>query len=350
MELLDNPQPAVAAMVGIVAGLGLLWRGFGARLTATRIADTGTSSIASMAAGEVRLSGAIEPAEVTLVSLLQSTTCVYYHSRIDTASDSAADGDLDEERAVGFVLRDGTGSVRIFPRGARWDAPLAFEDRQGGYGDGPAGLSLRTGSAVGPAELDRETAIARLLAVRAPAITRPTGARGRVHYREWRLEPGDIITVVGRAMPFAMLNDPSEADVDAPAAVGADDPEVLASIAEARAAGTLLDDPQAAWGNAGIPGFGIGSPVRAPALDPDAAVPALAVAADAERFERRFHIAPEALVLASGPGAPLFVAHGAPDAAAGRQQDRFIVGLLGAVLSIASAVVLAISLTGGLGR
>lgn len=350
MDLFDDPRAAVAATVGIVAGLGLLWRGFGARLIATKIADTGTSTVASMAAGEVRLSGTIEPAEVTLVSLLQSATCVYYHSRIDTASDSADDGDIDEERAVGFVLRDGTGAVRIFPRGARWDAPLAFEDRHGGYGDAPTGLSLRTGSAVGPAELDREAAIARLLAVLTPATTRSSGVRGRVHYREWRLGPGDVITVVGRAVPFSMLDDPSEADVDAPPAVRADDPEVLASIAEARAAGTLLDDPQAAWGNAGIPGFGIGIPVRAPALDPDAAVPALAVAADAERFERRFHIAQEALVLASGPGAPLFVAHGAPGAAAGRQQDRFIVGLLGAVLSIASAVGLAFALTGGLGR
>ena len=37
-----------------------------------------------------------------------------------------------------------------------------------------------------------------------------------------------------------------------------DDPEVAADLAEARAEGTLVDDPAAAWGNAAIPGFGSG--------------------------------------------------------------------------------------------
>jgi hypothetical protein len=51
-------------------------------------------SALSAAAGEVRINGVIEPAELTLVSLLQ--------------------------------LRDSTGSLRVFPRGARVDAPLRF--------------------------------------------------------------------------------------------------------------------------------------------------------------------------------------------------------------------------------
>ena len=126
-----------------------------------------------------------------------------------------------------------------------------------------------------------------------------------------------------------------------------DDPEIVGDIAEARAAGLLADDPEEAWGNAAIPGFGIGKPIRAPELDPAATRPALADVATAERVERIFTIAPTALVLASAPDVPLLIAHGVPGAATERHQDRFIVGLGGAVLAIASAVVLAIWLGSG---
>jgi hypothetical protein len=131
--------------------------------------------------------------------------------------------------------------------------------------------------------------------------------------------------------------------------VPADDPEVLASVAEARAAGILVGDPAEAWGNAAIPGFGIGRPVRDPELDANAARPVLADAQAAAGYEARFHIPGDALVLASAPDVPLLIAHGVPGAAVERHQDRFIGGLLGAVLAIASALVLAFALTGGAG-
>ncbi len=340
------PQVAVFALVGMAAGLGLLWRGFGGYRMATRIGDTGTSIVASMAAGEVRLSGTIEPAELTLISPFQSATCVYYHATSETDDDSPGSADdLEEERAVGFSLRDASGTVRVFPRGARWDAPLVFDGHHGPFGEAPPDLALRTGSAIAPGELDRDTAIAALLSVRAPSPL-PTG-RGRRTYRERRLGPGDAITIVGRAMPFADLTDPTEADVDVGGGVAADDPEVLANIAEARQAGMLLGDPDDAWGNAAIPGFGIGRPVREPDLDPAAAHLGLADVAEAERFERRFTIAPEALVLVAGPDVPLLIAYGIPGAAVERARYRFFVGLLGAILAIGSAVVLAVALTGG---
>jgi len=347
MDSLVSPQVSFAAIAGIVAGLALLWRGFGGYRTATRIADTGTSSIASMAAGEVRLSGVIEPAEVTLVSPLQSAACVYYHATIEVGGERSDGGDLDEERAVGFVLRDQSGAVRIFPRGARWDAPLVFDGSNDVFGGAPPGLALRTGGAIGPSELDREAAIAQLLAVRA-TTSAPSGS-GRRAYKEHRLAPGDAVTIIGRAVPFGILADPTEADVDVGSVVAADDPEVLANVAEAREAGLLVGDPAEAWGNAAIPGFGIGRPVRAPELDAEAERPALADAADADRFEQRFHIAPEALVLASAPDVPLLIAYGVPGAAVERHQDRFIIGLLGAILAIGSALALAIGVAGGFG-
>src|SRR5688572_10750713 len=363
---MEGSEVGVAALLiaAVVTGLWLLARGMGGYRTALRIGDTGTSRIASLAAGEVRVSGRIESAEVLLISFLQSAPCVYYRSTIESGDDEIGDSDdIVEERAVGFRVVDGSGDVRVFPRGAHWDAPVCFDDRTGTFGDEPTGLSMRTGSAVAPAEVDREAAIAALLTVR-PAVgtggeeggesllggfAGGTGRRRR-RYREARLTPGDAVTVVGRAIPFSDLADPTEADEASGSGGGADDPEVAADLAEARAAGLLADDPEEAWGNAAIPGFGIGRPVRSPELDADADALPLGSAEDAARIERRFTIAPHTLVLASAPDVPLLIAHGLPGVAADRHQDQFIVGLLGAVLAVGSAMALAIVFGGAFGR
>lgn len=349
------PPIAWLAGVGIAAGLWLLARGLGGYRTATRIADTGTSSVASMAAGEVRVAGIIEPAEVTLISPLQSERCVYYRATIETGDDGGdLRGDDTEERAVGFLVRDATGTVRIFPRGASWDAPVLFDATTGSFGDEPPDLNLRRGDATAVAEQDRDAAIAELLSLRPASgedrhpMLRGKGS-GRRHYTEARLALGDAVTVVGRAIPFSDLADPAESDL----ALGwevADDPEVSADMAQARATGLLADDPTEAWGNAAIPGFGIGRPVRTPDLDLAAHALPLADSEDAARYERTFHIAPATLILASTPDVPLLILHGMPGNAADRYQDRFIVGLLGAILAIASAMIGAIILAGGFGR
>jgi len=356
MRAMDVTQISWAAglsAVGIGAGLWLLARGMGGYRTATRIGDTGTSTISSLAAGEVRISGVIDAAELTLVSPLQSQSCVYYRATV-SGEDDARDplAGFREERAVGFRVRDATGDIRVFPRAARWDAPVRFDDATGALGDEPLGLDLREGSAFAPAEVDRAAAIAALLTVQVPRDDEGDGrleigsGRGRRHYQEARLAVGDTVTIVGRAMPFGDLTDPAEADLADGSTIADDDPEVAANLAEARAAGIVLTDPATAWGNAAIPGFGVGRPTRAPALDAGATRPELGSAADAERAERRFAIAPETLVLASAPDVPLLIAAGEPGAAVERQQDRFLVGLLGAVVAIASAVVLAVTLGG----
>ena len=72
------------------------------------------------------------------------------------------------------------------------------------------------------------------------------------------------------------------------------------------ARGGELTTPEEAWGNAAIPGFGIGKPVRAPELDPDADVPVRWRPSDAAADARaRFDIAPDTLVLAASEGSPL---------------------------------------------
>ena len=346
-----------ASMIGVVAGLLLLVRGLASYRTALRVADTSTSTISSIAAGEVRVSGTIEPAELTLVSLLQSIPCVFYRSSIGHGGDaSIPDSAYTEERSVGFRVRDSTGELRVFPRGARVDAPLRFHDETGMAGDEPPALAIRSGPSTQTAEIDRQTAIADLLTVHDPRSSTGfpewRGLRrqgGRREYRENRLESGDAVTIVGRALPFRDLDDPAGADLGMGASDAEADPEIAADMAEARAAGTLADDPRAAWGNAAIPGFGIGRPVTAAVIDPEANALPLAAPTAAALAERRFDIDPDSLVLASSEEVPLLVAYGSPSAVVSRDRSRFAVGLLGAGLAVGSALLLALSLNGTFG-
>ncbi len=348
-----DPTVASVSAIGFVGGLVLLARGMRGYRTSARIADTSTSRISAIAAGEVRVSGVIEPAEVLLVSLLQSVPCVYYRATISDEDGGGRDDGIVEERSIGFRVRDGSGSLRVFPRGGHIDAPARFDERSGMLGDSPPGLAVRVGDPFQAADPSPEAAVAALLTVRPAGLsalaTLGGSTNGRRRFRELRLEPGDEVTVVGRALPFADLDDPASADLglDDGLASLADDPEIAASIAAARAAGTLETDPEEAWGNAAIPGFGIGRPVRAPELDPAANPLPLATADEAAHNERRFEIAPEDLVVAASAEVPLLIAHGTPGAAAARQDDRFLVGLLGAALAIASAMVFAVMLSGG---
>jgi hypothetical protein len=359
VEVSPGLVSSVLASAGVVGGLALVVRGMGGYRSAQEFGDTSTSTISSAAAGVVRVSGVIEPAEVTLVSLLQSRPCVYYRASVGYAGDASfPDSGYTEERSVGFLVRDSTGGLRVFPRGARIDASLRFHDETGIAGDEPPGLAIRMGGATQSAEpeLDRAAAIADLLTVHDPAspagVPVWSGFRGghvRREYREARLEPGDAVTIIGRALPFRDLDDPEGANLGMGGGELETDPEVAADLAEARARGALSDNPDEAWGNAAIPGFGIGRPVTAAHIDPAANPLPLATAQAAARAKHRFDIAPETLVLAASEEVPLRIAYGTPMAVVGRGQIRFNIGLLGAVLAIASAIVLAVSLSGGFG-
>jgi hypothetical protein len=364
------PQLGVLAVGGIVVGLILLWRGFGDYRSASRIADTSSSRISSLAAGEVRVSGAVEPAEVTLVSPLQSVPCVWYRAKVTRSTDDSEHTVFEEERGVGFRLRDATDSIRVFPRGAALDVPNSYDEKTGMFGEEPIGLVPRQGSAFGPGAVatpaDRAAQITALLTVH-PAGSTATGqddglssfgrtglgalgfsGSGRMRYQEARIEPGEAITVLGMALPFSELPDPLDADTldGALDPLSVADPEIALDLAAARAAG-ILERPEDAWGNAAIPGFGIGRPVTVPELDPGVRVPELATPDEAAMTNKVFDLEPNLLVLASTPEQRLLVAEGTPGQVVVRYEQRFLLGLLGAVIAIASALALAYAISGG---
>ena len=366
---MDNPGAfaAVLATLGLLGGLVLLARGLGAYRAGQHVTGIGTSRVATLAAGEVRLVGTVETDVLTLVSPLQSVPSVYFRSRIREGSGDDARTVFADERAVGFRLHDASGSIRVFPRGARWDAPLRFDASSSWSGDDPPGLAINPGATHRSAVEDRDAQVAALLTVH-PAADMPgealdgepslfaaslgsaglglTGERRR-DYEERRLEPGDTITILGSALPFGDLDDPAAADRYDPTAA-LDDPEVAMNLAEAREAGILAATPEEAWGNAAIPGFGIGRPTRAPELDPEAAVPAVAGAAEAAAAEARFEIPAGELVVAATDEHPLAIVVGTPGEARAREDSKVLLGMAGAGLAIVSAMVLALTLPGAL--
>lgn len=347
------------AAVGIVAGLALLVRGLADYRRAVRIEGFGSSSSRSVAVGEGRLAGTIEPAEVTLVSPLQSQACVYYRASVDAGDGRSRRRVFSEERGVGFRLRDASGTIRVFPRGARWDVPDCWSG-ESLLGD-PVGLELRTGPATTSAVVSPEQAAKDLLTVHQPgpaveSIGLGDGlgvglgglAGGRRSYHEARLAVGDSVTVVGMVLPFDQLPDPDAANEESGAAASDEtvDPVVAADLAAARASSGLAATAADAWGNAAIEGFGIDQPVREPILDPAAHRPRLATVGAARTAHEAFDITGETLVVAATPTVPLLISAGLPAAAASRNDARFVLGLVGAGLTAASAVVLALVVTG----
>jgi hypothetical protein len=359
LAVIGPSGPALLAIVGIGAGLLLLGRGMGGYRRANLIADIASSAIAAIAAGENRVSGTIEAAELTLTSPLQSEPCIYFRATVTEEGERSESRIFHDERAVGFRVRDASGSIRVFPRGAAFDVPDTFNARSGLLGEEPVGLRLRSGPATEVAEKDRATQIADLLTVHpaGPVLDGSAGsaaglgsAGGRRRYHEARLAVGDPVTILGMVLPFDQLADPDGSDAtDGGLDAAAADPEIAADLAAAQASGTLAASPEQAWGNAAIPGFGIGRPVRAPSLDPAARPVPLANATEAANARRTFDISPNSLILACEPEMRLLVTSGIPAVAAQRADDRFFVGLLGAVLAIGCALILAWLVSGGLG-
>jgi len=306
-QLLREVQLVVAALA-LLGGLQLLFRGLRSYLRGGDLSSVGTSRIATLSAGLVRVTGTIEAA-ITIQSYY-GFPCVYYRAEPRKEHpQSGEDSSATIERSIEFDVRDDSGRIHVMPHAAQWD--VRMRDMQ----------------------------------------------------PEARLEDGDRVTVVGSALPFGQLQDPGSADWLTP-----DDPVIAADLEAARAAGELEPDPSRRYGNLGIPGFALGRPESPPTLDPGvptpavyqhapapqeasrpepAARPAAGIAAE-EAPAASFAPTPETLVLAAVPGSDLLIAEGDPASAASLDQWEFLAGLAGAVLAIGGAVLLALTVEGWL--
>ncbi|HXQ95668.1 MAG TPA: hypothetical protein VN800_01975 [Candidatus Acidoferrales bacterium] len=387
-----------AWILGFGAGILLFGRGLLAYRLGSRVATIATSPLGGLAAGEVRVSGTVEPGTTILVSPLQSTRCIYYRSRVTEERGRNSRTVLDDARSVSFRLRDTSATVVVLPRGARWELDPRLDARSDLSGEPPS-LDLNRGPAEEFAPEDHDAQVARLLTVRgaeddnATLFERMTGGSGPGglanlpaadvslsfgggrHYVESRVEPGDVVTIVATALPYSMVGpDVGSADENP-----LDDPEIADDLAAAQSTGTLRARPEDAWGNAAIPGFGIGRPVRTPALDPGAApepaeppaepLAASSAASSAASLPGRpvapgmasggegsaspdagapldFDVAPDELVLAAG-STGMTVYAGTPVQAAGSETSRFWQGVAGAALAVACAALIVLQIGAG---
>jgi hypothetical protein len=365
----DLNSPALFfVLAGLIGGVVLFVRGLMAYKRDRLISSVATSSLDGIAAGEVRVSGVIEAIEQTLISPLQSKPCVWYRARVEQAGDNGRVL-LDEERAQEFRITNDTGELRVVPRGARWEIHPVFDESDSIGGGEPPGLERRTGATYREvveedpnkmSEVERSAAAQALLTVQTPiaganaegwAVADGNWGTGvglsatrSKHYREARLEPGDTVTIIGQALPWGDVKgqlhafDPS---TNVESAI-ADD------VAAAREMGTLAASPEEAWGNAMIPGFGIGVPTAEPELHPDAD-PIEASGPEAHEDALAKYVIPdEELVLSRGEKGEMAVYLGSPDAATLHHDFAFALGVLGVFMAVFCTFALGAILTGTL--
>jgi hypothetical protein len=256
----------------------------------------------------------------------------------------------------------------VAPAGARWEIGVAFDEATSLTGGQPPGLAMRQAPSFGmvvpddPASMtdaQRQAAIDALLTVSQPSPARtgkpgPGGlgslletalasGSGR-RYRESRLEVGDTITVLGQALPWSDV----QRQIDIASRNRNVEQDMAQDLSSAREAGLLAASPEVAWGNAAIPGFGIGQPMRPPELDPAARPPDLSASGADESATEHFDIPDDELVVAHAPGAELIIYRGSPMAATRQHDPAFLLGLVGAVMSACCALALAAMVSGSL--
>ena len=359
--------PLFFVLAGLIGGIALFARGLVAYRRDRLISSVATSSLDGIAAGEVRVSGLVEAIDQNLISPLQSKPCVWYRARVEETGENGRVL-LNEEKAQEFRIRNETGDIRVVPRGARWEIGNAYDESTGMAGDEPPGLHLRRGGAYAStardpeqmSEAEKEVARQALLTVQTPVEASAaegwsvaqgnwglgvglSGSNGK-RYREARLEVGDTVTVLAQALPWSDVKDQLHAwDPSSNVEMAiADD------IAQARELGLLAASPEEAWGNAAIPGFGIGAPTVAPELDPRAhAQEGRGDEAHADALAR-YDIPDEELILSRGLKGEMAVYLGAPQQAVMHHDFAFALGVMGAVISVFCALGLGAILTGTL--
>ena len=302
------------------------------------------------------MSGIVEPAELTLVSLLQSVPCVYYHATVGSDQDRRGAGDGLRRRssrsASASAMRPGAcgssraarGSTHRSASRARPTCPATNRPVS------PSGREARPRSA----EIDEAVAVAALLTVARPETA---GDPARDPRPRWSAVVPRVPARAGRSghdrrpgTPLLRPRRPGLGRHRRRRRIRSSTTRRSRPTSPRRGptapSSTIRPRPGATRRS---PASGSGVRWSTPVIDPAANALPLADAEAAARAERTFRIAPETLILAASDEVPLLIAHGVPGVVVGRGQARFMVGLLGAILAIASAMVVALSLGGGLG-
>jgi len=138
-------EPSLWALVGIVAGSVIFYRGFRVLQCRERILDTPTSSVRGVSLGPVEVSGtAVAP--YTLISPLSELDCYYYRAVAWEGSGSEEKTSWkkvgEESLCVPFFLDDGTGQLLIDPRGAELELHETFSEEL----TSPSSLGMVAGS------------------------------------------------------------------------------------------------------------------------------------------------------------------------------------------------------------
>ena len=198
---LDFPFVAGIAVIG---GPVMFYHGFTAWRRRRLIADTPTSKIRSMAMGLVEVNGVAVPRSGAEAPF-SGKPCVYWKVDVSTRSRNGWAVIHRETSSQPFYLRDDTGLALVFPNGAEGDL-------NGGVDEVCNGLMLP--------DCYRE------YLSRNHTVLGPLTRFGELRFREWLVEEGRPLFVLGTAMPKARVLEVG--DADAFAATGTDDPGAVA--------------------------------------------------------------------------------------------------------------------------
>ena len=200
----------VAGFVGARPVLGFVslflwvvpyWAVFALFRPGQRVRRLTPTSVASVAAGRVVLTGNAEPAWSVATSYFGKKKCVWYESGSARQVGRSWVWLFSESNALPFVLNDGTGRILVLGRRGRWDPAASRADRMAGASDA---LAREEGNS--DAGIDRllegsfVPAPDPLYASRAKDASDVDIDRGR---RERYVAVGERVTVIGLALPYS---------------------------------------------------------------------------------------------------------------------------------------------------
>ena len=173
------------AIFGLGAGIYFFFKGFKWLKQKKTIENIPTSKIRSIAMGLVEIFGEIIPdKKETILSPFSNKKCVYYKYTIEeyrrTGKHSHWVTVKKDERSVPFYLKDETGKVLVDPTDAKIDIPKDFEYNSG-IGRNPPSV------------------VKSFLSINKLNFESFLGFNKTMRYREYFIEPGEKIYVMGSA-------------------------------------------------------------------------------------------------------------------------------------------------------